>query len=152
VIETVVPATPRILATAPSTPSGATGKPSTAITWSPATIPAASAHETSALHDPDAEVARSFITVTASATDRANPAPLLLITSPFVVDLLPGATISIDVPGIEAVTGRTTNWLSVDLIVLGDSTWLVPYSPAGAWFSDAGSAHPGHPGQSNQPG
>ncbi len=115
------------------------------------TIPATSPQITPASHDPEAEVARSFVTVTASASDPGNPAPLLLITSTLVTDLLPGATVSIDVPGIEAVTGRTTNWLSVDLIVLGDSTWLVPYSPAGAWFSDAGSAHQGHPGQSNQP-
>jgi hypothetical protein len=103
-------------------------------------IPATSPHVTSASRDPDAEVARSFVTITASATDPANPAPLLLMRSPLLADLLPGATISIDVPGIKAMTGRTTNWLSVDLIVLGDSTWLVPYSPAGAWFSDAGSA------------
>ena len=114
-------------------------------------IPATSPHVTSASRDPDAEVARSFVTVTASATDPANPAPLLLITSPLVADLLPGATVTLDVPGIEALTGRTTNWLSVDLIVLGEATWLGPYSSAGAWFSDAPSGHQAQRGRSNQP-
>ena len=110
-------------------------------------IPATSPHVTSALHDRDAEVARSFVTVTASA----NPAPLLLITSPLVADLLPGATLTLDVPGIEALTGMTTNWLSVDLIVLGEASWLGPYSSAGAWFSDGPSGHQAQRGQSNQP-
>ena len=115
------------------------------------TIPAISPGITPASHDPGVEVARSFVTVAASATDPANRAPLLLIRAPLVADLLPGATVSLDVPGIEALTGRTTNWLSVDLIVLGDATWLGPYSPAGAWFSDARSGHQGQPGRSNQP-
>ena len=91
------------------------------------------------------------VTVTASATDPANPTPLLLITSPLVADLLPGATVSLDVPRIEALTGMTTNWLSVDLIVLGDATWLGPYSPAGAWFSDARPGNQGQRGRSSQP-
>lgn len=115
------------------------------------TIPAMSPRIPPASHDPDAEVARSFVTVTASATDPANAAPLLLITAPLVADLPPGATVSLDVPGIEALTGMTTNWLSVELIVLGEATWLGPYSSAGAWFSDARSGHQGQPGRSNQP-
>jgi hypothetical protein len=114
-------------------------------------IPATSPHAASALHDPDAEVARSFVTVTASATDPANPAPLLLITSPLVADLLPGATVTLNVPGIEALTGMTTNWLSVNLTVLGEASWLGPYSAAGAWFSDAPSGHQAQRGRSNQP-
>ena len=89
--------------------------------------------------------------MTASATDPANPAPLLLITSPLVEDLLPGATVTLDVPGIEALTGRATNWLSVDLIVLAEASWLAPYSPAGAWFSDAPSGHQAQRGPPNQP-
>ena len=115
------------------------------------TIPATSPHVASAPHDPDATVARSFVTVTASATDPANPAPLLLVTSPLVADVLPGATVTLDVPGIGARTGMTTNWLSVDLIVLGDASWLAPYSPAGAWFLDAPSAHQAQRGRSIQP-
>src|SRR6478735_6024357 len=115
------------------------------------TIPAISPRIPPASRDPDAEVSRSFVTVTASATGPANTAPRLLITAPLVADLLPGATVSLDVPGIKALTGMTRNWLSVDLIVLGDSTWLGPYRPAGAWFSDAGSGQQSLPGRSNQP-
>ena len=59
-------------------------------------------------------MAHSIVTVTASSSDGANPAPLPLITSPLVADLLPGATVSLDVTGIEAVTGNSTNWLAVE--------------------------------------
>ena len=69
------------------------------------TIPAMP-HLPSASRDLEAEVAHSFVTVTASSSDGADPAPLPLITSPLVADLLPGATVSLDVTGIEAVTGR----------------------------------------------
>ncbi len=115
------------------------------------TIPAVLPHITSASRDLEAEVAHSFVTVTASSSNGADPAPLPLITSPLVADLLPGATVSLDVTGIEAVTGRSTNWLAVNLIVLGDSTWLAPYSPAGAWFSDVPSAGQGQLGRTNRP-
>jgi hypothetical protein len=115
------------------------------------TIPAISPRISPVSHHPDAQVARSFLTVTASATAPAMTAPRLLITAPLVADLLPGATVSLDVPGIEALTGRTTNWLSVDLIVLGEATWLGAYSPVDAWFFDARSAPQSQPGRSNQP-
>ena len=115
------------------------------------TIPATSPHVDVRVTRPRARVARSFVTVTASATDPANPDPVLLITSPLVADLLPGATVSLDVPAIEALTGMTTNWLSVDLVVLGEASWLGPYSSAGAWFSDAPSGHEAQRGRSNQP-
>ena len=39
----------------------------------------------------------------------------------------------------------------VELIVLGDATWLGPYRSAGAWFSDAGSGQQSLPGRSSQP-
>jgi hypothetical protein len=99
------------------------------------TIPAGP-HIPPASRDREAEVAHSIVTVTASSSDGADPAPLT--TSPLVADLPPGAAVSLDVTGIDAVTGRSTNWLAVKLIVLGDSTWLAPYSTAGAWFSDVG--------------
>jgi hypothetical protein len=114
------------------------------------TIPAVS-HIPPALRDLEAEVAHSIVTVTASSSDGADPAPLPLITSPLLADLLPGATVSLDVTGIEAVTGRSTNWLAVNLIVLGDSTWLAPYSPAGAWSFDVGLNASGPGERSNQP-
>jgi hypothetical protein len=114
------------------------------------TIPAVS-HIPPASRELEAEVAHSIVTVTVSSSDGADPAPLLLITSPLVADLLPGATVSVDVTGIEAMTGSSTNWLTVNMIVLGDSTWLAPYSPAGAWFSDMGATGQGQQGRSNQP-
>lgn len=115
------------------------------------TIPAALPQISPASRDLEAKVAHSFVTVSASSSDASDPAPVPLITSPLVADLLPGATVSLDVPGIGAATGRTTNWLTVNLVVLGDSTWLAPYSPAGAWFSDADPARQGQRGRSNQP-
>ena len=113
-------------------------------------IPATSPHVLSASRDPDTVVARSFVTVTASATDPTNPAPVQVITSPLAADLMPGATVTLDVPGIEALTGRATNSLSVDLIVLGDPSWLGPYSPARAWFPDAPSGNQGQGSRSNR--
>jgi hypothetical protein len=101
------------------------------------TIPAVS-HVPPPSRDLEAEVAHSIVTVTASSSGGTDPAPLQLITSPLVADVLPGASVSLDVTGIEAMTGSSTNWLTVNLVVLGDSTWLAPYSPAGAWFSDVG--------------
>jgi hypothetical protein len=93
--------------------------------------------------DPEPQASRSVITVTASANDPSNPASVLLVALPLVADLLPGASVTVDVPGIDAATGRTTNWLSINLSVLGDATWLAAYSPVGAWFSDAGLGTPG---------
>ena len=51
-------------------------------------------------------------------------------------------------PGIDAATGRTTNWLSVNLSVLGDATWLAAYAAGrclvlGCWaqHARAGRSH-----------
>jgi hypothetical protein len=115
------------------------------------TIPAALPEISPASRDLEAEVVRSFVAVTASSSDAADPAPVPLITSPLVADLLPGASVSLDVSGIEAMTGRTTNWLAVNLNVLGDSTWFAPYPNAGARFFDVGSVPQGEQGRSNQP-
>lgn len=100
-------------------------------------IPAGPNQTSPASRDPEALAARSVVTVTASAGDPGSPAEVLLIATPLVADLLPGASLSIDVPRIDAATGRRTNWLSVSLSVLGDATWLGAYPPVGAWFSDA---------------
>jgi hypothetical protein len=116
-----------------------------------ATIPAFSPRIPRASRDPEAVVARSFVTVTASATDPANSAPLLLMRAPLVADLLPGARVSLDVRGIVARTGSPTNRLSVDVVVLGEAAWLGPYSPAGAWFYGARSGPPSPSGRSTQP-
>jgi hypothetical protein len=60
--------------------------------------------------------------------------------------LLPGASVSFDVPRIAPKTGRTTNWLSAHLSVLGDPTWLDVQSPADAWFWGAEKDGPAHTG------
>ena len=102
--------------------------------------------------DPEARASRSVVTVTASAGDRVDPDPVLLLAAPLVADLLPGDSVSFDVPAIEAATGRATNWLSVNLSVLGDASWLSAHAPVGAWFSDAGLSAPGSMGAVAQAG
>ena len=96
-------------------------------------IPAVQDGNSSASRDPDAKMVRSVVTLTASANDPTNPSPVRLLETPLVTDLLPGASVSFDVPGIAARTGRTTNRLSANLSVLGDPTWLDVQSPADAW-------------------
>ncbi len=98
------------------------------------TIPAVQDRKSSASRDPDARMVRSVVTLTASAIDPKNPLPVRLLETPLVTDLLPGASVSFDVPGIAAKTGRTTNRLSANLSVLSDPTWLEAHSPADAWF------------------
>ena len=86
---------------------------------------------------PEAEGIRSAVIVTASSSDPADPQPVVLLAAPLGDDLQPGASAAFNVPGIAASTGRAMNWLSVNLTVLGDATWLGASSTAGAWFSDA---------------
>jgi hypothetical protein len=102
--------------------------------------------------DPEAQASRSVVTVTASAADRVDPDPVLLIAAPLVSDLLPGESVSVDVPAIEAATGRPTNWLSINLSVLGDASWLAALQPVGTWFSDAGLGVPASKGSAAQAG
>ena len=102
--------------------------------------------------DPEAQASRSVVTVTASAGDRVDPDPVLLIAAPLVADLLPGDSVSFDMPAIKAATGRATNWLSISLSVLGDASWLSAHAPVGAWFSDAGLSAPGSMGAVSQAG
>ena len=97
-------------------------------------IPAAPDRNSFASRDPDAMTVRSVVTLTASTNDLANPLPVQLLSSPLITGLPPGASVSFDVPGIAAATGRTTNWLSANLSVLGDPTWLEARSPAGPWL------------------
>ncbi len=106
-------------------------------------IPAIPRQASSGAPGPGAQ-ARSVVTVTASAGDPANPAPVLLITSPLVADLPPGASLSFEVPGLAAATGRTGNWLTVGLSVPGDPAWLAAYPPDSVWFpgADTGATGP----------
>ena len=115
-------------------------------------IPAALSQAQPEPRDPEAQASRSVVTVTASAGDRVDPDPVLLVAAPLVADLLPGDSVSFDLSAIEAATGRTTNWLSMNLSVLGDARWLAALQPAGAWFSDAGLSAPGSKGAAAQAG
>ena len=115
-------------------------------------IPAAPGEAPRVARDPELQAVHSVVTVTATASDPANPSPVLLLASPLVADLVPGASVSFDLPGIDAATGRTTNWLSVNLTVLGDATWLAASSPVGAWFSRTGLSAPGPTGTATQAG
>jgi len=101
------------------------------------TIPAAPKLDPAAAADPEAQSIRSVVTVSAAASNAADMAPILVFSSRLVTDLRPGASATFTVQGITATTGRSTNWLSVSLSVLGDPTLLAAYTPAGAWFSDA---------------
>jgi hypothetical protein len=96
-------------------------------------IPAGTDRNASASRDPDAKPVHSVVTVTATTNDPTNPSAVRLLEKPLVTGLLPGASVSFEVPGIAAATGRTTNSLSVNLSVLGDPTWLDVQSAAAAW-------------------
>ena len=109
-------------------------------------IPAVHDRNSSASRDPDAKMVRSVVTLTASTNDPTNPLPVRLLETSLVRDLLPGTSVSFDVPGIAAKTGRTTNWLSANLTVLSDPTWLDVHSPADAWFWSAEEDGPAHTG------
>jgi hypothetical protein len=115
-------------------------------------IPAALSQVLPAPRDPEAQASRSVVTVTASAGDRVDPAPVLLVAAPLVADLLPGDSVSFDVSAIEAATGRKTNWLSFNLSVLGDANWLAARPPVGAWFSEAVLSAPGSTGTAARAG
>ncbi len=102
------------------------------------TIPAASSQDAVAALHSEAGASRSVVTLTASPSDAADAPAVLLLSLPLAADLGPGASVSFDVPGVIAATGRTANWLSVSLSVLGDPSALAPYAPVGAWFPGAG--------------
>jgi len=109
-------------------------------------IPAGTDRTSSALRDPDAKTVRSMVTVTASTNDATNPAPVRLLEKSLATALAPGASVSFHVAGIAAATGRSANWLSVNVSVLGDPTWLETQSPAGAWLWDSGRHGPAQTG------
>ncbi len=117
-----------------------------------AAIPAVPSQASPGPRDPEARAARTIVTVTASSSDAVNPRPVVLLTAPLTADLAPGASVSLGMPAIEAATGRKTNWLSVNLSVLGDATWLAASSTGGGWFSNAGPKALGSTGTAGQGG
>ena len=84
--------------------------------------------------DPESR-AFTTLTVTATTADPANPTPVLLLAAPLSADLKPGASLTLQVPTIEAATGRSGNWLSADLNMPGNAPWVTAYAPVGAWFA-----------------
>ncbi len=102
------------------------------------TIPAAPSQDAAAAGNPEPAATPSVVTVTASSSGAADAAPDLLLSTRLAADLLPGASVTFDVRGIAAATGRTASWLSVSLSILGNQNALGAYAPVGAWFSDAG--------------
>jgi hypothetical protein len=86
----------------------------------------------------EAEASRSLVTVTATGSDPEAPDAVVLLAVPLAADLAPGASVTLDLPGVDAATGRTTNLLAVDLRVLDDPTWLAASMPVGAWRSPTG--------------
>ena len=85
------------------------------------------------------EAVRSLVTVAASASASTGLEPVRLIASPLVDDLVPGASISFTVPDVEALTGRTTNWISASLSVAGNADWLGASSSIGGWLATTGA-------------
>ena len=101
-------------------------------------IPAVHTWLASGTSGTEVQEVRSVVTVTATTSAPAGPVPLVLLAAPLRGDLAPGASVTFDVPGIDAATGRSANWLVVDLRVLDDPTWLAAYMPVGAVRSDTG--------------
>jgi hypothetical protein len=99
------------------------------------TIAAAPKLDAAAAADPEA--IHSVVTVTAASSNASDSVPVLLLSRPLASDLKPGASATFAVRGIAAATGRSANWLSVGLSVLGDPTVLAAYAPVGLWVSDA---------------
>ncbi len=85
------------------------------------------------------EAVRSLVTVAASASASTGLDGVRLVASPLVDDLVPGASISFTVPDVEALTGRTTNWISASLSVVGNADWLGASSSIGGWLATAGA-------------
>ena len=101
-------------------------------------IPAARTGVSSSSEAAPVEAVRSTLTITAAGGDPGTAAPVMLLDAPLPHDLAPGATVVFHVPGIDAATGRTANWLTVDLHVLDDPTWLAGSMPVGAWRTPDG--------------
>jgi hypothetical protein len=85
--------------------------------------------------DPEAQVERSVLIVSASTDGPGSEAPVQLVAAPLRADLHPGASVSFSVPGLDAATTGAASWLSVNLSVLGDPAWLAATSTYGEWLA-----------------
>lgn len=114
-------------------------------------IPAAPGRDADPAGDPEAGLSRSVVTVTASSSGTSDAAPIQVLTAPLAADLPPGASATFHVTGIAAATRRATNWLSVNLGVLGDTNALTPYTPVGAWLTESRSSAAAPPATTSAP-
>ena len=104
-------------------------------------IPATSGTLAATSSNPEVRPPQSTITV-AAAVGPEDPAPQVLRNVRLAADLAPGASIAVNVPGVAALTGRTTSWLSASVSVLDDATWLGATSTGGAWVHASASTAP----------
>ena len=108
-------------------------------------IPAVPDWAASVPSEDEIQEVRTTVTVTAAAIEPSKAAPVVLLAVPLADALLPGKSITIDVPGIGAATARTTNWLSVDLRLPDDPAWLAAYLPVGILRSGTALGELTHP-------
>jgi hypothetical protein len=101
-------------------------------------IPAVSSRRETTAGDPEAGPRFSVLSVTASSGGAADITPVMLLSAPLGAPLPPGASVTVDIPGIAEASGRSTIWLSVSLSILGDPNALAAYLPFRVWLSDTG--------------
>ncbi len=109
-------------------------------------IPAVPGWTASAPNPDEVREVRTTVTVTATPIEPSKTAPVLLLSVPLREDLAPGASVTFDVPEIAAATGRSVNWLAVDLRVEGDPAWLSAYLPVGILRTGTRLGAPSQPG------
>ncbi len=66
--------------------------------------------------------------------------PVPLLSAALASDLAPGASVEFAVSGVTQLTGRTVNWLSVNVRALGSPSLLASYTPVGVWLNGRSGA------------
>lgn len=103
------------------------------------TIPATPDAAAPTSNNPEIQPPRSVITVAASAGEPGSPS-FELRAVPLAADLPPGASVTVNVPGLQAATGRSRSWVTATLSVLDDPASLGATASAGAWVTAAAAA------------
>jgi hypothetical protein len=96
------------------------------------TIPALPSGGEKVPADPEVLAMRTVVTLTATSTASGDSSPVLLVSAPLADDLPPGASLEFHAPDVAAATGHRASWLSAELRVLDDPTWLAGYPAATA--------------------
>ncbi len=89
---------------------------------------------------PFLEPAAQTIVSVAAVSSPVVEGPVPLLSEALASDLPPGASVEFAVSGVTQLTGRTANWVSVNVCVLGNPSLLESYTPAGVWLNGASSA------------